>query len=100
MNGPAPALNPCPRRYGPKNTQRWRTNTGPSASKASWLNIPAALPWLYTTAGNGPAPSGLNRTPFSVRFPLGNVTIADAGGLVANAAPNTIRQMAARIGTL
>ena len=56
--------------------QPCRMNLGPSVSNASWLSIPAALPWLYTTAGNGPAPSGLNRTPLSVNVPLGNVTIS------------------------
>src|ERR1041385_7601032 len=47
--------------------------------------MPAALPWLYKTAGNGPLPSGLYKTPCSVRLPLGNVTTPAAGEAKANA---------------
>ena len=31
---------------GPKNTHPWLANTGPSASNAPLLSMPAALPWL------------------------------------------------------
>src|SRR6185437_3015327 len=92
MYGPASALSPCPRRHGAKNTHPRFANTGPSWSKACWLNMPGALPWLYKTAGNGPLPSGLYRTPCKVRLPLGNVTTPVAGEAKANAASKTISQ--------
>lgn len=85
MYGPASALRPWPRRHGAKNTHPCLAKRGPSWSKASWLNIPEALPWLYKTAGKGPLPSGLYRTPCRVRLPLGNVTTPVAGEAKANA---------------
>src|SRR5438876_1179745 len=91
MYGPADALRPWPRLYGAKNTHPRPTYTGAIASNASLLSIPAALPWLYSTAGNGPVPSGLYSTPRSVIFPLGNDTISDLGRADENAGNNNAR---------
>src|SRR4051794_6961012 len=66
-----------------KNTHPRLVNTGPSASAAPTLIMPSALPWLKSTAGNGPGPAGRYRDPWSVILPLGNDTTSTPGALTA-----------------